>query len=90
MMVHLALDGPVPWAAGEHISKCSYVHIGPYTEDINRAYYDSLLGYLPKSPLLVLVSRAASTPRAPPRARRPCGCRCAPCRRSPRVTQPAS
>lgn len=66
MMVHLALDGPVPWAAGEHISKCSYVHIGPYTEDITRAYYDSLLGYLPKSPLLVCGQQSRLDPtRAP-------------------------
>lgn len=54
MMVHLAMDGPVPWAAGEHLSNCSYVHVAPYSEDISRAYNDSLLGYLPKSPLLVV------------------------------------
>jgi phytoene dehydrogenase-like protein len=66
MMVHLALDGPVPWAAGEHLNKCSYVHIGPYTEDICRAYYESLLGYLPKSPLLVCGQQSRLDPtRAP-------------------------
>lgn len=53
MMIHLALDGPVPWAAGEHIANCSYVHLGFYTDDISRAYYESLLGYLPTSPMLV-------------------------------------
>ena len=54
MMVHLALDGPVPWAAGEHLANCSYVHLAPYSEDISRAYNESLLGYLPTSPLLVV------------------------------------
>lgn len=54
MMVHLAMSGPVPWAAGGHLSNCSYVHVGPYSEDISRAYHESLLGYLPKSPLLVV------------------------------------
>lgn len=54
MMMHLALDGPVPWAAGTHLADCSYVHVGPYSEDISRAYHESLLGYLPKSPMLVV------------------------------------
>ncbi len=54
MMVHLAMDGPVPWAAGDHISKCSYVHCGFTTDDISRTYYESLLGYLPTSPMLVV------------------------------------
>ncbi len=66
MMVHLAMDGPVPWMAGEHLSKCSYVHVAPYSEDISRAYHESLLGYLPKSPLLVVGQASRlDTSRAP-------------------------
>ncbi len=66
MMVHVAMDGPVPWAAGEHLSHCSYVHVAPYSEDISRAYNESLLGYLPKSPLLIVGQSSRLDPsRAP-------------------------
>lgn len=53
MMIHLAMSGPVPWAAGEHIADCAYVHIGPYTDDISRTNFESLMGNLPTSPMLV-------------------------------------
>mgnify|MGYP000856263140 CR=1 FL=1 len=66
LMIHLALDGPVPWAAGEHLANCSYVHIAPYTDDIARTYYESGHGLLPTSPLLVCGQQSRLDPsRAP-------------------------
>lgn len=40
MMVHPALDGPIPWNAGERVSDSSLVHVGPYTDDIARTYVE--------------------------------------------------
>ena len=52
-MLHLAMDGEIPWAdprLGEH----AYVHVGPYVDDMARAYGQSLAGDLPEEPLLVV------------------------------------
>ncbi|CAM3421215.1 NAD(P)/FAD-dependent oxidoreductase [Brevibacillus invocatus] len=66
MMIHLALDGPLSWKAGEDYAKFAYVHIGPYVEDVARTYSDALNGELPASPLLVVGQQSAFDPsRAP-------------------------
>lgn len=53
MMVHLTLDGPVPWRAAE-LADAAYVHIGPYVDDLARTYTAAITGSLPAAPLLVV------------------------------------
>lgn len=66
MMVHLALGGPVPWAAGEELQRYAYVHVAPYVDDLARTYADALAGRLPSEPLLVVGQTSAVDPtRAP-------------------------
>ncbi|WP_345242317.1 NAD(P)/FAD-dependent oxidoreductase [Pontibacillus salipaludis] len=54
MMIHLELDAPLKWTAGQEYSEFAYIHIGPYVEDLSRTYTQSLNGTLPDSPLLVV------------------------------------
>ncbi len=66
MMVHLALDGPVPWAAGGDLDEYAYVHVAPYLGDLARTYAASVDGRLPAEPLLVVGQTTAVDPtRAP-------------------------
>lgn len=66
MMVHLLLDGPVPWAAGPELSRSAYVHLGPYVEDLADTYTAAQNGRLPADPLLVVGQTSAVDPtRAP-------------------------
>jgi phytoene dehydrogenase-like protein len=66
MMLHAALDGPVPWEAGGDLHEFGYVHLGPYVEDMARTYVDAVDGRLPASPLLVVGQTTAIDPtRAP-------------------------
>ena len=66
MMVHVALDGPVPWEAGGDLAEFGYVHVGPYVDDMARTYTDAVDGRLPASPLLVVGQTSAIDPtRAP-------------------------
>jgi phytoene dehydrogenase-like protein len=52
-MLHLALDGPVPWA-DDRLAGSAYVHIGPYVDDMARTYQQALAGVVPDGPLLVV------------------------------------
>lgn len=54
MMIHLALDEPLEWKAGEEFSNFAYVHIGPYVEDLSLAYSQAINSVLPSDPLLVV------------------------------------
>lgn len=66
MMIHLALSGPVEWAAGEEYGKFNYVHIAPYGSDLARTYTDAINGVLPESPLLIVGQLSVTDPtRAP-------------------------
>lgn len=66
MMIHLALGGPVPWAAGEHVQRFAYVHVAPYLDDLARTYSDALAGRLPDEPLLIVGQTSSLDPsRAP-------------------------
>jgi phytoene dehydrogenase-like protein len=66
MMVHLALDGPVPWRAGPALAGHAYVHIGPYVEDLACTYTAALNGLLPRDPMLVCAQTSVVDPtRAP-------------------------
>ena len=66
LMVHLALDEPAPWLAGDAVSEHAYVHIGPYLEDMSLAYTRAAGGYLPERPTLVVGQPTSVDPtRAP-------------------------
>ena len=66
MMLHLALDGPAPWAAGPDVAAFAYVHLPPTVEDLARTYRQSRDGLLPDSPLLIVGQTTAVDPtRAP-------------------------
>lgn len=65
MMLHLALDGPIPWR-DEGLDRFAYVHAGPYVEDLARTYRQSMDGLIPDSPLLIVGQTTAVDPsRAP-------------------------
>jgi phytoene dehydrogenase-like protein len=66
MMVHAALSGPVPWAAGAELAEWGYVHVGPYVRDMAQTYTDAMNGVLPTDPLLICGQTSAVDPtRAP-------------------------
>ncbi|MFF4592317.1 phytoene desaturase family protein [Amycolatopsis sp. NPDC001319] len=66
LMLHLALDGPLPWAAGEDLAEFGYVHAAPYVDDLARTYTEAQAGLLPADPLLVVGQTTAVDPtRAP-------------------------
>lgn len=65
MMLHLALDGPVPWKAQE-LGKFAYVHIGRSIDTAARTYAQARAGLLPDTPLLVVGQPSVFDPtRAP-------------------------
>jgi phytoene dehydrogenase-like protein len=66
MMIHLALDGPVPWRAGSDLADFAYVHVAPYLDDLARTYTAAMTGRLPAEPLLVVGQTSSVDPtRAP-------------------------
>lgn len=72
MMLHLALDGPIPWAsdvpgAPGHdpelpLASFAYVHVTPGVDALSAAYTDALGGRLPSHPLLVVGQTSAVDP----------------------------
>lgn len=69
MMIHLALNGPVEWAAGAEFNKFNYVHIAPYVQDLANTYTDAVNGVLPASPLMVVGQLSVSDPTRVPAGR---------------------
>jgi len=66
MVIHLALDELPAWRAGEPTRESSYVHIGPYLEDMGLAYQQAVAGLLPARPMLVVGQPTLADPtRAP-------------------------
>ncbi len=66
MMLHLALNSPLDWKAGEALSKFAYVHIAPSFDYMTSAYTQAMDGLLPKAPVLVVGQPTAIDPsRAP-------------------------
>jgi phytoene dehydrogenase-like protein len=66
MTVHLAMDGPIPWEAGEDLAGFGYVHAAPHVEDLSRTYSQAMDGLIPDSPLLIVGHTSAVDPsRAP-------------------------
>ncbi len=66
MMVHLALRGRPLWKAGEDLDEFAYVHVAPYVEDLAQTYTDSLNGYLPSNPMLVVGQTSVVDPSRTP------------------------
>jgi phytoene dehydrogenase-like protein len=66
MMLHLALSGPIPWRAGEHVAGFAYVHIAPYVDDLARMYAHASAGLLPAEPMLVVGQTSAVDPSRTP------------------------
>jgi phytoene dehydrogenase-like protein len=54
MMVHLALQAPLAWAAGPQLSRFAYVHIAPSLDYMMQAYGAAMDGLLPAAPVLVV------------------------------------
>jgi phytoene dehydrogenase-like protein len=66
MMMHLALEGPVPWTAAGELGDAAYVHIAPSVDELGRTYADAVAGALPAEPLLVVGQTSVVDPsRAP-------------------------
>ena len=66
LMIHLAMDDLPEWTAGDDVRQWSYVHIGPYMEDMNLSYQRAVAGLLPERPTLVVGQPTAVDPsRAP-------------------------
>jgi phytoene dehydrogenase-like protein len=66
LMIHLALDRLPGWGAGDHVGAYSYVHVGPYLDDMTLAYARAVAGLLPERPTLVVGQPTAVDPsRAP-------------------------
>jgi phytoene dehydrogenase-like protein len=66
MMIHLALRDLPPWRAGDEARRYSYVHLGPYLDDMSLAYARAVAGLLPERPTLVVGQPTAVDPsRAP-------------------------
>ncbi|MBS1878700.1 MAG: NAD(P)/FAD-dependent oxidoreductase [Actinobacteria bacterium] len=66
MVIHVALNGTIPWAAGGDLDQFGYVHIGPYLRQMSQTYTDAVNGILPADPLLVVGQTSATDPtRAP-------------------------
>jgi phytoene dehydrogenase-like protein len=53
LMVHLALDDLPPWTA-PGARESTYVHVGPYLDDMALAYQRAAAGLLPERPMLVV------------------------------------
>jgi phytoene dehydrogenase-like protein len=66
LMVHLALEELPRWLAGDHVRGWSYVHVGPYLDDMSLAYQQAVAGALPERPTLVVGQPSAvDSSRAP-------------------------
>lgn len=66
LMVHLAMDDLPRWSAGDEVRGFSYVHLGPYLDDMSLAYQRAMAGLLPEQPTIVVGQPTAVDPsRAP-------------------------
>ena len=62
MMLHLALDGPLRWTAGDDLATFAYVHLAPSVDVLAQTYADSLAGRLPETPLVIVGQTSAVDP----------------------------
>ncbi|MDY6971296.1 MAG: NAD(P)/FAD-dependent oxidoreductase [Thermodesulfobacteriota bacterium] len=66
MKIDLALDSPVEWIAGEEVGKTGFLHVGPYVNDIARAYHEAICGLLPSDPFIFFGNHTVLDPRRAP------------------------
>ncbi|MEZ0494085.1 phytoene desaturase family protein [Kineococcus sp. TBRC 1896] len=66
MVVHLALDRPLDWAAEEELSQFAYVHVAPHVDDLARTYQQSMAGLIPDDPLLIVGQTSQVDPSRSP------------------------
>lgn len=66
LMMHLALNDPLPWAAGEELADFGYVHVAPYAGHLARTYAEAQAGLLPADPLLIVGQTSAIDPARSP------------------------
>ena len=66
LMIHLALDGPAPWAASDEFARFAYVHMAPTRGGMDRTYAEAVSNPLPAEPAVVVGQPTAVDPsRAP-------------------------
>lgn len=53
MMLHLALDSPLDWAAGAELQQFAYVHLAPSLDQMALTYAQAKAGLLPDEPVIV-------------------------------------
>jgi phytoene dehydrogenase-like protein len=65
--IYLALDGPVPYRAGNEADQAGYVHIGgPSLDDLAETFAQARAGLLPSRPMIGAINEAGLDPsRAP-------------------------
>ncbi|MFV0382758.1 phytoene desaturase family protein [Paracoccus sp. (in: a-proteobacteria)] len=68
MMLHLALDQPVPWLAPD-LRDFAYVHIGRSIDTAAATYAQAMAGLLPAAPLLVVGQPSLFDPARAPEGR---------------------
>ena len=67
MMIHVACDNLPDWTAGPELQRFAYVHLAPSLDMMSRTYNESLAGFLPGEPVVVVGQPTAIDPsRAPP------------------------
>lgn len=65
-ILHLALDRPTVWKVADDLGSFSYVHLNGSETELAATYRDSLRGFLPARPLLVVSQTTSLDPsRAP-------------------------
>jgi phytoene dehydrogenase-like protein len=62
LMLHLALSGPIRWAAGDDLDRFAYIHIAPYVDDLAGVYAHATAGLLPTEPMLVVGQTSSVDP----------------------------
>lgn len=66
MMIHLALNAPLDWRAGDGLKSFAYVHVAPDLAMMSRVFAEAAAGLLPAEPILVVGQPTALDPsRAP-------------------------
>lgn len=68
LMIHLALSDQPPWTRAE-AREHTYVHIGPYLDDMDLAYQQAMMGLLPERPTLVVGQPTVPDPSRAPEGR---------------------
>ena len=66
LMIHLALDGPAPWAASDELARFAYVLMAPTLGGMDRTYAEAVSNLLPAEPAVVVGQPTAVDPSRVP------------------------